>query len=115
MARVFRHLESGFAMTTHSEAEKAAGFPLDRRLNYSITEAGNVEEHGVVTLRCTGCSCGCEGGCSCGDGPGCRECGYTGRRRYHFGFPARSPEERRRDREVDRVARQARNRMSREA
>lgn len=46
---------------TYEQAKKAAGFRLDRRRNYWITEDVEVEEEGVVTLGCSGCSCGCEG------------------------------------------------------
>ncbi|MCY1341526.1 hypothetical protein D9M68_138730 [compost metagenome] len=100
MARVFRFTPEGAEPSTHEEAERIAGFKLDRRLNYAITGDGEVEEEGVCTLRCSGCSCGCEGGCSCGDvGFGCRECGYTGKRRHYFGLPARTPEQRKDDRE----------------
>ncbi len=100
MGKVFKYSADGCQLSTHEEAESITGFRLDRRLNYSIGESGEVEEEGFCTLRCSGCSCGCEGGCSCGDGMGCRECGYTGRRRTFFGFPARTPEERKRDREL---------------
>ena len=88
--------EHGFQIesATYEQAEEAAGFRLDRRRNYWITEDGEVEEDGVVTLSCSGCSCGCEGGCSCGPSSGCSECGYTGKRRLHFGYPAQSPEQR---------------------
>ena len=88
--------EYGFRVepATYEQAKAVAGFRLDRRRKYWITEEGEVEEQGVVTLSCSGCSCGCEGGCSCGPSSGCRECGYTGKRRFHFGYPAQSPEER---------------------
>lgn len=101
MPSVMRMTDDGWKPATYEEAERLAGFKLDRRLNYSITQVGEVEEDGVVTLACSGCRCGCEGGCSCGTGErgyGCHECGYTGRRRVYFGFPARSPKQRRRDR-----------------
>jgi hypothetical protein len=70
---------------TYEDAEQVTGFRLDRRLNYVITEESEVEARGVVTLNCTGCSCGCEGGC--GPSTGCGECGYTGKRRMHFTYP----------------------------
>lgn len=100
MARVLKYNGTACELVTHEAAEALAGFRLDRRINYWIGEGGEVEEEGVYTGRCSGCSCGCEGGCSCGDGMGCRECGYTGRRRMYFGFPARTPEERKRDRDL---------------
>jgi len=73
--------------TTYEDAEKITGFRLDRRANYVITEENEVERCDVVTLDCSGCGCGCEGGCSCGPRPGCSECGYTGKRRMPFTFP----------------------------
>ncbi len=88
--------EHGFRVepATYEQAEAVAGFKLDRRRKYWITDQGEVEEEGVVTLACSGCSCGCEGGCSCGPSSGCSECGYTGKRRFYFGYPAQSPEQR---------------------
>lgn len=106
MPNVFKFNGEDCEVTTYEAAEALAGFSLDRRLNYYITQEGEVEEQGACTMRCSGCSCGCEGGCSCGDiGIGCHECGYTGKRRIWFGFPARSPDERKRDRERDRSRR----------
>jgi hypothetical protein len=88
--------EYGFRVepASYEQAEEVAGFRLDRRRKYWITEDGEVEEEGVVTLSCSGCSCGCEGGCGCGPSSGCSECGYTGKRRFYFGYPAQSPEQR---------------------
>lgn len=103
MPRVMRHTAKGWKLATYEQAERLAGFKLDRRLNYSITQDGEVEEDGVVTLPCSGCKCDTYGGCNCCGirGAGCRECGYTGRSRIYFGFPARTPGERRRDRAGD--------------
>lgn len=79
---------------TYEDAEKIAGFRLDRRINYCITSEGEVEQTGWCTLSCSGCSCGCEGGCGCGPSSGCSECGYTGKRRHYFSFPPLPPAER---------------------
>ncbi|MBD8671589.1 hypothetical protein [Pseudomonas lurida] len=79
---------------SYEEAEKITGFRLDRRINYSINREGEVEQHGVCTLECSGCSCDCS---SCSEGygahkaSGCRECGGTGKRRMYFGFPPTRP------------------------
>lgn len=53
--------EHGFRIepATYAQAEELAGFRLDRRRIYWITSDGEVEEEGVVTLSCSGCSCGC--------------------------------------------------------
>ena len=79
-------------LATYEDAEQITGFRLDRRINYSITQEGEVEQESWCTLECSGCSCGCEGGCSCGPSVGCSECGYTGKRRHHFGFPTSPPD-----------------------
>ncbi len=77
---------------TYEDAEKITGFRLDRRINYLITQEGEVEQESWCTLDCSGCSCGCEGGCSCGPSTGCSECGYTGKSRHYFSFPPSPPE-----------------------
>ena len=69
---------------TYEDAEKITGFRLDRRVNYSISQEGEVEQESWCTLDCSGCSCGPSTGCS--------ECGYTGKRRHYFGFPPSPPE-----------------------
>ncbi|WP_146749676.1 MULTISPECIES: hypothetical protein [unclassified Pseudomonas] len=79
---------------TYEEAEKLTGFRLDRRVNYLILRSNKVEQIGVATVGCSGCSCDCSS-CSYGynahEPSGCYECGYTGRRRVHFGFPPSPP------------------------
>jgi len=81
MRNVYRYADNAMTLATYEEAEKLAGFRLDRRKHYLI-EGGQVQEQGRFTMRCSGCCCGCEmGGCGCGNG-GCRECGYTGRTRH---------------------------------
>ena len=77
---------------TYEDAEKITGFRLDRRINYAITQEGEVEQESWCTLDCSGYSCGCEGGCSCGQPARCSECGYTGKQRHHFGFPPSPPD-----------------------
>lgn len=76
---------------TYEDAEKIIGFRLDRRINYLITQEGEVEQESWCTLDCSGCSCGCEGGCGCGPSTGCSECGYTGKSRHYFSFPPSPP------------------------
>lgn len=80
---------------TYDEAERITGFRLDRRVNYLILRDGEVEQLGVATMECSGCSCDCSS-CSYGynahQASGCSECGYTGRRRMHFGFPPSPPD-----------------------
>lgn len=100
MAHVMRFTGEKWELSSHEEAEQITGFKLDRRLNYSINEDREVEEDGVCTMPCSGCKCDAYGGCNCcGErGAGCRECGYTGKRRIFFGYPARTPEQRKRDR-----------------
>lgn len=79
---------------TYEEAEKITGFRLDRRHNYCINREGEVEVLGVCSVDCSGCSCDCSS-CSYGynahQPAGCRECGYTGRSRIHFGYPPSPP------------------------
>lgn len=76
---------------TYEEAEKITGFRLDRRLNYSINRESEVLIEAVCTMECSGCSCDCSS-CSYGynahPASGCKECGYTGKSRTYFGFPA---------------------------
>ena len=80
---------------TYEEAENITGFRLDRRSNFLISREGEVEQLGQCTMECSGCSCDCSS-CSYGynahKASGCRECGYTGKRRMHFGFPPASPD-----------------------
>lgn len=80
---------------TYEDAEAITGFRLDRRSNYMISQHGEVEQLSWCTLRCSGCSCDCSS-CSYGydthESSGCEECGYTGKRRHHFGFPPRAPQ-----------------------
>jgi hypothetical protein len=78
---VYRYADNTMTLATYKEADKLAGFRLDRRKHYLI-EGSEVQEKGYFTTRCSGCCCGCEmGGCGCGN-VGCRECGYTGRTRH---------------------------------
>ncbi len=53
--------EHGFEVepATYEQAENVASSGLIVG-KYWITEDGEVEEEGVVTLSCSGCSCGCE-------------------------------------------------------
>jgi hypothetical protein len=73
---------------TYEDAEKITGFRLDRRINYSISVEGEVEQDSWCALDCSGCGCGC----GCGPSTGCSECGITGKRRHHFGFPPSPPD-----------------------
>ncbi|MDD1966129.1 hypothetical protein NPS29_12440 [Pseudomonas putida] len=79
---------------TYEDAEKITGFRLDRRSSFLILRDGRVEQIGVATIGCSGCSCDCSS-CSYGynahGASGCEECGYTGKRRVHFGFPPTPP------------------------
>ena len=80
MRTVYRYARRRMTLATYEEADRVAGFRLDRRKSYMI-EGRKVLEKASFSLRCSGCSCGCEmGGCGCGN-LGCRECGYTGRQR----------------------------------
>lgn len=81
-------------LATYEDAEKITGFRLDRRSNFLITRAGEVEQEAECTVECSGCSCECSS-CSYGyathKASGCRECGGTGKRRMYFGFPPSPP------------------------
>lgn len=65
--------------------EKLAGKRLDRRKSYAVIR-GEVCESASWTGECSGCSTDYE---SCGYviGMGCRECGYTGKRRHSIWIP----------------------------
>lgn len=89
---------------SHDEAEKLAGFPLDKRRKYYLWDAYMNKKKvvcytGYWTDYCTGC---CELGeygsgsenyskdpkHGCLVGSGCPECGYTGKRRQSWAIPA---------------------------
>lgn len=69
-------------------------FGLDRRRVYTRGSIGeSVPVLGIVcrfTTACSGCICDCHPGCGHG-ASGCRECGYTGKRRQSFGDPVSIP------------------------
>lgn len=71
-----------FERITWERAEAIAGRRLDRRRVYGWNGA-ELAELGRWSEICSGCAIyGCvDTGC------GCRECGYTGRRRYAFWVP----------------------------
>lgn len=70
--------------TTYEAAEKIAGRRLDRRRAYAIID-GLVCDCGSWSLACSGCYMGCDS--MSGRGHGCKECGYTGRRRESMWLP----------------------------
>lgn len=63
---------------------------LDRRKNYLLIDQ-TVFVVVTGTIACSGCSCDCgaEYGCN-HEAHGCRECGYTGKRRETFSYPLES-------------------------
>lgn len=77
-----------------TEAEKIAGFRVDRRRRYAVNDDRSpcdvsgavIFALGKYTLPCSGCNCDCHPGCSHG-ASGCDECGYTGKRRTSFWAP----------------------------
>lgn len=67
---------------TWEAADAMAGKRLDRRRNYMVI-SGKVCESSDWSSPCSGCS---DDFCS-GRGGGCRECGYTGKRRDGMWIP----------------------------
>lgn len=60
------------------EADKRAGFQLDRRRAWAFVN-GELCECIRWTQACSGCSCDCGDGYGCSHGAGgCSECGYQG-------------------------------------
>jgi hypothetical protein len=70
--------------STYEAAERIAGVRLDRRRNYAIID-GEVCDSGSWSVACSGCHEGY--GNEASKGHGCRECGYTGRRRESMWLP----------------------------
>lgn len=69
------------------EADKLAGFRLDRRKSWAFLN-GKLCEPVRWTQSCSGCSCDCGDGYGCGHGAGgCEECGYHGRVRLCMWVP----------------------------
>ena len=78
---------------TYQEAEKILGVRVDRRKKYHFEESpeakdmfgeGPVYTYEEWTTNCSGCTESEMGHYTCGSaqkGAGCRECGYTGKRR----------------------------------
>jgi hypothetical protein len=75
---------------TYAEAEKVAGFRLDRRCNYAIID-GEVCELARWSQACSGCYEGHN--IEHSKGSGCHECGYTGRTREGHWVPIRATKE----------------------
>jgi hypothetical protein len=79
---------------TAVEAERVAGFRVDRRRAYAVNEDGSpCDVSGALifttcqfTAPCSGCNCDCREGCGHGAG-GCEECGYTGKHRQTHWVP----------------------------
>lgn len=71
---------------TKQEAEALAGIKLDGRKKYFMWQ-GVVSYEARFTVGCSGCSDG-DYYSSSSVGCGCRECGYTGRRRGSYPVPA---------------------------
>jgi hypothetical protein len=70
-----------------AQAEEQAGVRLDRRRNYFMTTKA-VFVLVTETMACSGCSCDCGDMYGCNHGAsGCRECGYTGKRRETHPVP----------------------------
>ncbi len=68
------------------EAERLLDCRLDRRMTYTIGENGEVWMDVRMTSCCSGCSD--EGDYTAPErGPGCEECGYSGRSRTVWGLP----------------------------
>ncbi len=65
-------------------AEEIAGRRLDRRRSYATTEDESPTLDGFVLFVGASWTDSCSG---CGDGSGCRECGYTGKRRWSVWVP----------------------------
>lgn len=64
---------------------------LDRRTKY-FEFLGNLVFNVKHTSPCSGCSCDCSDGYGCNHGnAGCRECGYTGKRRGVYPMPIFHP------------------------
>lgn len=60
---------------------------LNRRKVYEVGYSGELAMRQRFTAACFTCSCDCGyGGCS-HRSSGCRECGYTGKRRSYFPEP----------------------------
>lgn len=69
------------------QAEAHAGKRLDRRRRYAW-DGEILYERARYSTNCSGCSCDCGDGYPCSHGAsGCRECGFTGRRRHEEWFP----------------------------
>lgn len=65
---------------------------LDRRRNWEVWQ-GELTYAYWYTTSCAGCSCDCSDGYGCNHGNcGCRECGYTGKRRSVVPIPAFMPD-----------------------
>lgn len=75
------------APSTYDAAEAIAGHHLDRRKNYAIIW-GDVCEVVQWSDSCSGCTESPEDLGRDFRGVGCRECGYTGRRRSAMFVPA---------------------------
>lgn len=75
--------------TVYESAEEAIkDLKLDRRHKWKVV-GGILCYPFKYTTPCTGCSCDCSSGYGCNHGnAGCRECGYTGRRRDVAPIPA---------------------------
>lgn len=85
-----------------SDAEVYIGHRLDRRRRYAIGPTWNPNKTGEVLLELISCTYNCSGCCELGDygsgshlyrwdakahclvGAGCKECGYTGKRRNSY-------------------------------
>lgn len=81
-ARGFIHYDD--RPSTYEQAEKIAGRRLDHRRAYCIAD-GEVRELARWSQACSGCYEGWDSAHSTGHG--CRECGYTGRRREGHWVP----------------------------
>jgi len=78
--------------TFTSVEEAIAALKLDRRHKW-FEFSGNVVYIHRFTSPCSGCSCDCSDGYGCSHGnAGCRECGYTSKRRDGVPVPAFWPD-----------------------
>lgn len=87
-----------YKILTIEEAERSAGFKLDKRRKYFLHDFGEGPKVCFDSYFISSCS-GCyvhefadnypyDPVAMCRIGSGCQECGYTGKRKIHFPVPA---------------------------